>query len=318
MLFNKPIDFNTVPVSLIINPSTDFTLHIDSTSTITVNSIQFDANHPRIINIGLSWGIGGWSGQTAAPTRVDVSYSGNQIHAQDGSLLSTFSYEPVQNGISCSSNCIPGIVQAEDYFYADGIGVEGCSDVGGGENIGYLHVGDYIDYNIEAKFSGSFQVSYRNASNGFSGGIEMQLIDSIGNSTVLNQANFTSTGDWQGWQTTNTSEVFWLDRGIYHIRLLITAQEFNLNWFEFDIVASDGKSQFNELIKAYPNPTTGILNITSNYGEKINLIRLYDLYGKLIIEKNQEQVDLTHLKKGVYFLKVFFVDDIVTIKIIKQ
>ena len=101
-------------------------------------------------------------------------------------------------------------------------------------------MGDYIDYNIEAKFSGSFQVSYRNASNGFNGGIEMQLIDSLGNATVLNQANFTSTGDWQGWQTTNTSEVFWLNRGIYHIRLSITAEEFNLNWFQFDIVASDG------------------------------------------------------------------------------
>ena len=318
VLFNKPIDFSSIPVSLIINPSTDFTLHIDSSSTITVNSIQFDANHPRIINVGLSWGIDGWSGQTGSDTRVDISYSGNQIYAQDGALLANFSYEPVQNGISCTSNCIPGIVQAEDYFYADGIGIEGCSDVGGGENIGYLHIGDYIDYNIEAKFSGSFQVSYRNASNGFNGGIEMQLIDSLGNSTVLNQANFTSTGDWQGWQTTNTSEVFWLDRGIYHIRLLITAQEFNLNWFQFDIVASDGKAQFKELVKAYPNPTTGLITVSSNNGEKINSIKLYDLYGKLILESTKSHLDLNPLIKGVYIMKVFGDAFIASLKISKN
>jgi hypothetical protein len=85
------------------------------------------------------------------------------------------------------------------------------SDVDGGYNIGYLNTGDYVDYYINAKFSGSFQVSYRNASDGQNGSLEMQLIDSLGNATVLNQVNFTSTGGWQTWQTTNTSEVFWLE-----------------------------------------------------------------------------------------------------------
>ena len=79
------------------------------------------------------------------------------------------------------------MIQAEDYFNESGIGLEGCSDIGGGQNIGYLHPGDYVDYYINAIYSGSFQVSYRNASNGFSGGLELQLIDSSGGATTLNQ-----------------------------------------------------------------------------------------------------------------------------------
>jgi hypothetical protein len=112
----------------------------------------------------------------------------------DGTIQSTFSYEDVANGLSCSYNCVPGIIEAENYFFEDGIGVEGCTDVGGGENIGYFHAGDYIDYYVNAKFSGSFQVSYRNASDGQNGSLEMQLIDSLGNSSILNQVNFTATG----------------------------------------------------------------------------------------------------------------------------
>ena len=319
ILMSKPIDFSSIPGSLLNNPNSDFTLHIDSTSSISINSIQYDTAHPRILNLQLSWAIEGWSSANSAPTKIDVSYSGTQIYALDGTIQSTFSYEDVANGLSCNYNCIPGIIEAENYFFEDGIGVEGCTDVGGGENIGYLHAGDYIDYYINAKFSGSFQVSYRNASDGQNGSLEMQLIDSLGNSTTLNQVNFTATGGWQNWQTTNTSEVFWLNKGIHHIRILITNQEFNLNWFRFDIVADDGiNNSLKNTIDVYPNPTNDFLTIRSLNGHKIKQVMVFDLYGKLVMNSNETILDLKSLNNGIYFLKVFTANRVEELKIIKK
>ena len=319
ILMSKPIDFSSIPASLISNPSSAFTLHIDSTSSISVNSIQYDPAHPRILNLQLSWAIDGWSSANSSPTKIDVSYSGNQIYALDGTIQSTFSYQDVENELSCSYNCIPGIIEAENYFFEDGIGVEGCTDVGGGENIGYLHAGDYIDYNINAKFSGSFQVSYRNASDGQNGSLEMQLIDSSGNSIVLNQVNFTATGGWQTWETTNTSEIFWLGKGVHHIRILITNQEFNLNWFRFDIVTSDGiNNSAEKIIDVYPNPTNEFITVRSLDGSKINQVMIFDLYGKLVINKKENILDLKSLNSGIYFLKAFTANRVEKIKIIKN
>ena len=156
--------------------------------------------------------------------------------------------------------------------------------LGGGQNIGYLNPGDYLDYYINAAYSGSFQVSYRNASNGFNGGLELQLIDSLGNVTILDEMDFSSTGGWQDWVTTISSEVFWLDKGIYHIRIVITGQEFNLNWFEFGLVVSDQEIIAHNHVKLYPNPSNGLVNIVAE--NEFNNIKIYDLLGNLVLNKN--------------------------------
>lgn len=317
LLFNKPIDFNSIPTSLINNPNNAFSLHIDSTSNITINNIQYNLNHPRVLQLQLNWGVDGWSNTTGSPTKIDISYNGNQIYALDGTILDAFEYMPVNNGLSCTNNCIPGIIEAENYFFESGIGIESCSDIGGGENIGYLHPGDYIDYYVNAKFSGSFQVSYRNASNGFSGGLEMQLIDSLGNALTLNQIDFASTGGWQTWQTNNSSEVFWLDKGVYHIRILITGQEFNLNWFQFDIATGNNEFQENSIL-IYPNPTCGIIHLKNTVKIKNISTEIYDLSGRKISSIMGEKLDISYLNKGIYILKVTNGNQVFKTKIIKQ
>jgi hypothetical protein len=162
-------------------------------------------------------------------------------------------------------------------------------------------------------------VSYRNASDGQNGSLEMQLIDSLGNSTILNQVNFTATGGWQTWQTTNTSEVFWLNKGIHHIRILITNQEFNLNWFRFDIVADDGiNNSLKNTIDVYPNPTNDFLTIRILNGHKIKQVMVFDLYGKLVMNTNETILDLKSLNNGIYFLKVFTANRVEELKIIKK
>lgn len=61
-------------------------------------------------------------------------------------------------------------------------------------------------------------------------------------------------------------------------------------------------------INIYPNPTSGILNISNEDG-LIDQIILYDVSGKVILSKDMhrttEQLDLGEVAKGVYFLNIF-------------
>ena len=51
----------------------------------------------------------------------------------------------------------------------------------------------------------------------------------------------------------------------------------------------------------YPNPTTGILNITNIDFDKINI---YDIAGKLVTHfESTTKIDLSNLSKGLYFVK---------------
>jgi len=69
-------------------------------------------------------------------------------------------------------------------------------------------------------------------------------------------------------------------------------------------------TQFQELknfnIKIYPNPAHSILNIESKNNLVIDKIKVYDLFGKLLIEnsKNTNQVSVEGLSNGVYIIEV--------------
>ena len=106
---------------------------------------------------------------------------------------------------------------------------------------------------------------------------------------------------------------------MHHIRIQITNQEFNLNWFRFDIVANDGiKNSPKNTIDVYPNPTNDFLTVRSLNGHKIKQVMLFDLYGKLVINSSETILDLKPLNNGIYFLKVFTANRIEELKIIKK
>ena len=59
----------------------------------------------------------------------------------------------------------------------------------------------------------------------------------------------------------------------------------------------------------YPNPATDFLNIKSNYSEKIKKIEFYNTLGQLVYCENVSnnsnvKIDVSNLKKGIYFVKV--------------
>jgi len=58
-------------------------------------------------------------------------------------------------------------------------------------------------------------------------------------------------------------------------------------------------------VEIYPNPTNSVLNITSENENKISRISIYNSLGQKVLEINKSvnQIDLSNLKKGIYFIE---------------
>ena len=76
---------------------------------------------------------------------------------------------------------IPGRIQAEDFYYQEGLETEETSDTFGGLNIGYTDQGDFADYLVAINDSGDYTISFRVASQG-SGSLKLELMKSLNGS----------------------------------------------------------------------------------------------------------------------------------------
>ncbi|MBX9806567.1 MAG: T9SS type A sorting domain-containing protein [Flavobacteriaceae bacterium] len=89
----------------------------------------------------------------------------------------------------------------------------------------------------------------------------------------------------------------------------------------YNFVSVLGVNNFDaKSFKAYPNPTKGSWNITSN--DDITSIQVYDVQGKVVYTKfgasKEVSVNATELSKGVYFAKVATANGESTLKLIKE
>ena len=75
----------------------------------------------------------------------------------------------------------------------------------------------------------------------------------------------------------------------------------------------------NSSVKIYPIPAKSYLNISSNENE-LTCLYLYDNLGRLCNVSNQDSnnsmLDISELKSGIYYLKLFYSDQILSHKII--
>ena len=72
----------------------------------------------------------------------------------------------------------------------------------------------------------------------------------------------------------------------------------------------------NDEITIYPNPTNSILNINGEF----QTAKIYDLKGKLVMESNQSNIDVSQLPKSIYIIKIIGDEDskVMTLKLIKE
>jgi len=311
----KTLDENTVQLNvnkflagpLPASPA-DFYLFKNG-STVGITSTTLDSDNARIIRFDVNT-------EFIASDVITISYIGEAIDATDGTALTEFITEPVQNNI-IALHQIPGRIEAEEYGFAFGVELETTTDVGGGQNIGFLDVGDYLDYTVNVNQTGLFEVSYRTASETEGGGVKLQLVDDDGNVTDMQTINFSATGGWQTWTTTNGTVPFF-STGEKKIRVLITESLFNMNWFEFNVLTSTDEVLVPEF-KVYPNPTTGLFYLEGNFASDEDLaLDVYNLLGERLLSQNvgaggyvREAVDLRGAASGICVLVLRGADGVV-------
>lgn len=146
-------------------------------------------------------------------------------------------------------SAIPGKVEAEDFdlgangdaYFDNSQGNAGggyrfdtdadlqrTTDLGGGYNIGWTGVGEWLEYTVEVAVAGDYDLYVRIASQTGDGVFHVEFggIDKTGPMTVP------KTGGWQSWETVSTTVS--LDAGVQVMRWRNASErdKVNLNYFE--------------------------------------------------------------------------------------
>jgi beta-glucanase (GH16 family) len=124
-----------------------------------------------------------------------------------------------------------GRIEAEDYSMMEGIDTQTTDDIGGGDNVGWTDAGDFLEYVLVVEEAGTYQVTFRVASDSSGGSFLFKL----NNTTTLSSISFPATGGWQTW-TDVTSDTFTLEAGVHTFTIAFTSAGTNLNYFEIEKV----------------------------------------------------------------------------------
>jgi endoglucanase len=127
------------------------------------------------------------------------------------------------------SGTVIATIQAESFSQQSGIQTENTTDTGGGRNVGWIDVGDWLSYQnspVNIPVSGTYRIEYRVASLNGGGGLRFE---EAGASPVHGQLAVPGTGGWQNWTT--ISHNVNLSAGTHRFGINAVSGGWNLNWF---------------------------------------------------------------------------------------
>jgi len=122
---------------------------------------------------------------------------------------------------------LPGKLEAENYVRMNGVSSETTSDAGGGQNIGWIDNGDWIEFTVDVKEAATYNFNYRVASPNTSGVLHAEL----DGQRIHANTNMPNTGGWQNWTTVKVSNVS-LPVGTHTLRIVFDGGGVNLNYVD--------------------------------------------------------------------------------------
>jgi hypothetical protein len=233
---------------------------------------------------------------------------------------------------------VPGKIEAENYdnggqsvayydlttgnsggvYRSNDVDLEGCSDTGGGYDVGGIGTNEWLEYTINVGSSSTYSVSLRVATAQAGGRVRVEI-----NGASVGTVNIPNTGGWQTWQTVSFTSSS-ISSGQKVLRLFFEVGNFNLNHITFSSgggrmttstleTTEDDLSLESSKILCYPNPVRDITTVKVEVskpghtevslldvsGTKVNIYE-----GHLAVGSHEFQYDARNLKSGFYLLKV--------------
>jgi endonuclease/exonuclease/phosphatase family metal-dependent hydrolase len=257
--------------SVNVTSSGSYTLQLRVASATGGGTMHVGFNKSNVWKTVTVPGTGGWQQWTTVNVPVTLS-SGNQIltvlfdtggvnlnrigvsngSGSTGSTSSSSSSSSTLSPFGGNAWSVPGTIQAEDFDEGpDGVayhdttsgnsggtyrntGVDIESSSGGGYNVGWTAVGEYLNYSVNVGSGGSYTAQLRVASaNGGSLHIGFN-----GPSSVWTSVPVSSTGGWQNWTTINVPVSLGAGRQV--MTLMIDSGSINLD--QVTVVAGSSSS----------------------------------------------------------------------------
>ncbi len=200
------------------------------------------------------------------------------------------------------------VIQAESYSAMAGVQLEGTSDAGGGQNVGWIDAGDWMAYNgINFPASGAYKIEYRVAS---PGGAQLSA-DLNAGSIQLGNVGIPATGGWQNWTT--VSHTVNVNAGTYNFGIYAPQSGWNINWIKITQVSGAKMSslaleeEVENPITVFPNPAFDRISVAGAEASDISIVDMYGDEARISFARNKSgsaSADISDLVPGVYMIKV--------------
>jgi len=289
--YNKPLSTTVMP-----NAST---FSINSTANHPISKVVYDLNDPNSILIYSQ-------NTTFYYEALTVSYSGSNLQSTVGETVPVLINMFVLNKIT-PRYLIPGKIESENYSIMYGIQTETCTDTGGGIDIGYTNVGDYLKYPVFVQIAGNYNLTLRIA--GFGGRVSLYY-DDANNTALIGSLTFASTGGWQTWQDFKLSVP--ITAGPHVLKVYVDVEGFNMNYLNFDLQPSALSPTIADAgFILYPNPVNDGFTIVYNCSSNSARMDIINLDGRIVLSELfsaksniANTYNVNNLQKGVYLVKI--------------
>lgn len=173
----------------------------------------------------------------------------------------------------------------------------------GGENIGWIEPGEWVEYSVDIKDTGLYDIELRIAS--LNGGGQMEI--HFNNEDRTGNISIPGTGSWSSFISIFLEEIQLFDTDKL-MKLQFIVGEFNISRLIFSNTAtsvSNITSNLSDII-IYPNPAEHILQLRKQ--KEVFNYRIFNLLG-VGIQTGKimpgDHIDINALQKGTYFLNLY-------------
>ncbi|WP_045516293.1 carbohydrate-binding protein [Neobacillus niacini] len=177
------------------------------------------------IDANVTWNVGASSYDPAIKTAQTFTIAGT-VTLPSG--IENPNNVPLETSISVTVDALPAVfVKAANYTSSNNVQKENSSDIGGGQSVGYIGVGSWMEYSdIDIPSTGTYTLQYRVGVNKSTGSSIHFIVDGVTQKTTT----LPYSGGWSSWTT--VSDKVTLTAGKHTIRLYAATDGFNINWFK--------------------------------------------------------------------------------------